>query len=235
MFRDITAPYHFLESWFYDRAVAPAIAEMLDERHEILGAVLDAMSAEGRLLDVGCGGGHLLISLSRSHPGWMMTGLDLSPDQVRRARKRANGPGGQISFISGSALDMPFDADSFDAVISVCSIKHWPLPARGLEECLRVLRPGGALLVIEVNRDYRREDGRDFVRRQKVPRLLKPAAMAGFRWKIAARSLSIHDAKPLFSALPLSDITASALPGMPLWMVTARKRISQDEPEVDRA
>ena len=90
-------------------------------------------------------------------------------------------------------------------------------------------------MVIEVNRDCRREDGRAFVRRQKVPRFLKPAAMAGFRWKIAARSLSIHDAKPLFSALQLSDITASALPGMPLWMVTARKRISRNETEVGRA
>ncbi len=223
MFRDITAPYRFLESWFYDRAVAPAIAEMLDERHDLTGPLLDTMPAEGRLLDVGCGGGHMVITLARRHPGWKITGLDLSRDQVRRARKRGKNLGERISFITGSALDIPLETNCFDALISVCSIKHWPDPMRGLEECLRVLRPGGALMAIEVDRDYNREDGRTFVRRQKVPQFLKPAAMAGFRWKVAARSLSAGEAASLFSGLPLTDIKAGTLPGMPLWMVTARK------------
>lgn len=223
MFRDITAPYHFLESWFYDRAVAPAIVEMLDERPVLLQKVLDAMPARGRLLDVGCGGGQLLIDLALRHPGWTVTGLDLSRDQVRRAEKRARGSGGRITFITGSALDMPLPAGAFDAVISLCSIKHWPDRVRGLKECLRVLRPGGALAVLEVERDYRREDRREFIARQKVPRILKLAAMAGFAWKIAARSLSIQEAVALFASLPVSGIEAHPVPGMPLWMISAGK------------
>ena len=90
-------------------------------------------------------------------------------------------------------------------------------------------------MVIEVDREYRREDGRAFVRRQKVPRFLKPAAMAGFRWKVAARSLSMSEASSLFNAMPLSDIKAAPLPGMPLWMVTARKPDPHGQREADRA
>ncbi|HPV43131.1 MAG TPA: class I SAM-dependent methyltransferase [Spirochaetota bacterium] len=223
MFRDITAPYHALESWFYDWAVAPAIAEMLEERPQILRPFLKAMPADGRLLDVGCGGGHLAIALASANPGWHITGLDLSEDQVRRARRRSPDPGAGIYFMAGSSASLPFAENSFDGVISVCSIKHWPDPARGLKECLRVLRPGGPLVVMEVDPDHSRDDRRAFVARQHVPFFLKPAAMAGFRWKIAARSLRMKSAESLFTGLPASGIKSAQVPGMPLWMISAVK------------
>ena len=223
MFHDITAPYHFLESWLYDSAVAPAVAEMIGERPAFFRKVLDAMPAEGSLLDVGCGGGHLLLDLARAHPGWRLTGLDLSADQVRRAGKRARELAGRITFITGSAQDLPFPDASFDAVVSVCSIKHWPDALRGLSECLRVLRPGGVLVVAEVEREYDRRDRRAFIARQRVPLVLKPVACFGFAWKVAARSITIREAVALFDSLPVTGIDASPVPGMPLWLVSAVK------------
>lgn len=224
MFRDITAPYHALESWFYDRAVAPAIDELFEGRPQLLLPLVEAMPAEGRLLDVGCGGGHLAIALAIGNPGWHITGLDLSEDQVRRARRRSPDPGGRLCFMMGSAISLPFDADSFDGLISVCSIKHWPDPARGLKECLRVLKTGAPLVVMEVDPDHHRYDRRAFVARQHVPFLLKPAAMAGFRWKIAARSMPIKTVESLFISLPVSVARAGPVPGMPLWMISAVKK-----------
>ncbi len=223
MFRDIIAPYHALESWFYDRAVAPAIAEILEERSDLLGTILGVMPAYDRLLYVGCGGGQLALTLADDHPGWGITGLDLSRDQVRRAMKRGKMLAGQLHFLTGSALALPFESDIFDGLISVCSIKHWPEPARGLEECLRVLRPGSPMVVLEVDPDYDRVDGRAFVARQHVPFILKPVAMAGFSWKIAARSMSVKHVESLFRSLPFSDVTAKPVPGIPLWIISARK------------
>lgn len=224
MFREITAPYHVLESWFYDRAVAPAIDEMIEERPHLLRPFLKAMPADGRLLDVGCGGGHLAIGLARNHPAWRITGIDQSRNQVARAKKRSPETGARLHFLAGTALALPFKNDAFDGLISVCSIKHWPDPARGLEECLRILRPGGPLVVMEVDPDYSRDDGRVFVARQHVPFFLKPAAMAGFRWKIAARSMPLKDAESLFTGLPASRVRAAPVPGMPLWMISAVKQ-----------
>jgi ubiquinone/menaquinone biosynthesis C-methylase UbiE len=223
MFRDITAPYHILESWLYDRAVAPAVTEMILERPHLLAKVIDAMPAEGRLLDAGCGGGQLDVTLARHHPGWCITGLDLSLHQIHRALKRVRKLDGHVQITAASALAMPFRSGTFDGLISICSIKHWPEPEKGLEECLRVLRPGAPLAVLEVDPDYRRGDGRAFVSRQHVPFFLKPAAMAGFMWKIAARSISLKEAESLFSTMPVSDVRAVPVPGMPLWIISARK------------
>ncbi len=223
MFRDITAPYHLLESWFYDRAVAPAITEMINERPHLLGSVIDAMPEEGRLLDVGCGGGQMAITLARRHPGWRITGVDLSPHQIHRARKRGRNLAGQLQFATASALAMPFRSDTFDGLICICSIKHWQEPVKGLGECLRVLRPGAPLALLEVEPAYRRNDRQAFVARQHVPFFLKPAAMAGFTWKIAARSISLEKVESLFSALPVFDVRTAQVPGMPLWIISARK------------
>jgi ubiquinone/menaquinone biosynthesis C-methylase UbiE len=223
MFRDITAPYHALESWFYDRAVARAIADMIDERPDLLRQLIDSMPAEGRLLDAGCGGGQLAIALAGKNRGWWITGVDLSREQIRRAEKRGRKLTERLSFITGSVLALPFEPDTFDGLISVCSIKHWQEPVRGLNECLRVLRPGAPLAVLEVDPDYRGDDGTAFIARQHVPPCLKPLAMAGFKWKIAARSLSFKKAESVFNSLPVSGVQAARVPGMPLWIIRARK------------
>jgi Methylase involved in ubiquinone/menaquinone biosynthesis len=226
MFRDITAPYHTIESWFYDRAVAPVVTEIIEKHLDLLKPFLDAIPEDGRILDVGCGGGQLAISFARQHPGWRITGLDLSRDQARRAKKRGRGLGKQVQFVIGSALAMPFKPETVDGLISVCSIKHWHEPGKGLAECLRVLRPGGALVVVEVDREYHRDDGRAFVARQYIPGYFRSIAMYGFKWKIAARSLSKDEASALFNTLPVSITRAFTIPGMPLWMITAKKEKS---------
>lgn len=223
MFRNIAAPYHILESWLYDRAVAPAVTEMIEERPLLLGPALDAMPGKGRLLDVGCGGGHMAIALAKEHPEWRITGIDQSPDQVRRAEERARPMADLLQFVSGSALALPFGADTFDGLISICSIKHWGDPIRGLNECLRVLRPGAFLVVIEVEPGHRPEDRKAFIARQHVPRCFRPIAMTGFRWKIASRSLSLHHTESLFRTMPVSDITGKTIPGMPMWIIAAKK------------
>ena len=119
-------------------------------------ATASAMSPDGaRVLEVGCGPGHLSIRLARQH-GLDTTGLDLDPVMIERARVnagRASEGFGRLpperlpSFMVGDVASMPFPDGSFDLVVSTLSMHHWANPTAGLAEIERVLRPGARALV----------------------------------------------------------------------------------------
>jgi SAM-dependent methyltransferase len=108
-----------------------------------------------RVLEVGCGPGRLAIRLARKH-GLDVTGVDLDPDMIERARANVaalpNGGGPGPSFAVGDAALLPFADRSFDLVVSTLSLHHWADPAAGLAEIGRVLRPGGRALVWDLRR-----------------------------------------------------------------------------------
>jgi len=116
-----------------------------------IAADVAAVAPEGaRVLEVGCGPGHLSIRLARQH-GLDVTGLDLDPAMIERARANANrvGPGDERrpSFLVGDVASLPFPDGSFDLVVSTMSMHHWADPTAGLAEIGRVLRPGARALV----------------------------------------------------------------------------------------
>jgi SAM-dependent methyltransferase len=112
--------------------------------------VAAAASPGARVLEVGCGPGHLSNRLARRN-GLEVTGLDLDPAMVERARANADRPGNgdqrRPSFLVGDAASLAFPDGSFDLVISTLSMHHWADPAAGLAEIGRVLRPGGRALI----------------------------------------------------------------------------------------
>jgi SAM-dependent methyltransferase len=103
-----------------------------------------------RLLEVGCGPGHLSLRLA-SRKGFDVTGLDLDPDMVERATANADRPGNgrdrRLSFLVGDVASLPFPDDSFDLVVSTLSMHHWADPGAGMSEIARVLRPAGRALI----------------------------------------------------------------------------------------
>jgi SAM-dependent methyltransferase len=103
-----------------------------------------------RVLEVGCGPGHLSIRLARQH-GLDVTGVDLDPAMIGRARANADRPGNgdqrRPSFLVGDVAALAFPDGSFDLVVSTLSMHHWADPTAGLAEIGRVLRPGAQALV----------------------------------------------------------------------------------------
>jgi SAM-dependent methyltransferase len=97
----------------------------------------------------------------------------------------------------------------------VGSIKHWPDPARGLRECLRVLRPGAPLIVAEVDRGCHLDDARAFVARWRMPRLLRPLALVLFRTYVAGQAIDLDDARALLASLPLANPRCERIPRTP--------------------
>lgn len=209
---DITDPYGAVEAFLYDLVVAPGVLDIAVEHieHE-----LGSLPEGARVLDVGCGGGQIAHALLLLRPDLELTGVDLSDAQIRRARRRCRDVAARTEFVQGSALDLPFPDEAFDAIYSVASIKHWPDPATGLAECVRVLRPGGHLLVAEADRGCRYEDAAAFVARTRVPALLRTISLTAFRTFVAGQSLDLDDLRALGEALPLKELQVERQPGLP--------------------
>jgi SAM-dependent methyltransferase len=115
-----------------------------------IAADVAAVAPDGaRVLEVGCGPGHLSTRLGRH--GFDVTGLDLDPAMIARAQAntdRAGNRGGRRpSFLVGNVAALAFPDRSFDLVVSTLSMHHWTDPAAGLAEIGRVLRPGARALV----------------------------------------------------------------------------------------
>jgi len=129
----------------------------IDEFHigglEATRAVLDplGLSAGTRLLDVGSGLGGAARFVAGTY-GAQVTGLDLTPDFVDTARRLTALTGLKVTFVEGSALDMPFAEDSFDVVTLLHVGMNLPDKPRFFSEAARVLRPGGTLAVYDVMR-----------------------------------------------------------------------------------
>lgn len=102
-----------------------------------------------QILDVGCGiGGSTLYLADRCQA--QATGITLSPIQANRAKERAQAANltEQVTFQVANALEMPFADQSFDLVWSLESGEHMPDKTRFMQECYRVLKPGGTFLMV---------------------------------------------------------------------------------------
>ena len=97
-----------------------------------------------RVLDVGCGTGALSEQLLAALPDCRLTGIDLSPAMVERARIRL---AARAEVIEGDAERLPFHDESFDLVVCNDSFHHYPDPDRAAFQMWRVLRRGGTLVM----------------------------------------------------------------------------------------
>jgi ubiquinone/menaquinone biosynthesis C-methylase UbiE len=215
---DVTRRYTRLESWFYDRFVADTVLAALSTLADEIVAAIDS----GSVLEVGCGGGQFALHLAERAPALKITGIDLSPDQVMRATARARHHP-QVRFQVGSALELPFSDNYFDAVISIGSIKHWRDQARGLDELIRVLRPPGLLQIAEVDRSCSLTDAQAWVSRLRVPRPLRAPALMAIRTYVLGQGLDLDDARALVAGRPLTDVRVKRVPSVPMLLVSAVK------------
>jgi demethylmenaquinone methyltransferase/2-methoxy-6-polyprenyl-1,4-benzoquinol methylase/phosphoethanolamine N-methyltransferase len=104
------------------------------------------------VLDAACGTGSLtLTAKSYAGPEGKVYGIDAAPEMIEVAKKKADRSGQQVDFRVGLIEKLEFPQDSFDVVISRLAIHHLPddLKRKGFAEILRVLKPGGRLLIAD--------------------------------------------------------------------------------------
>jgi demethylmenaquinone methyltransferase/2-methoxy-6-polyprenyl-1,4-benzoquinol methylase len=130
------------------------IAPVYDAMNRVMTAGLDvrwrALTAEqvvapgDRVLDSCCGTGDLaLAALAR---GARVTGLDFSEAMLERARRKS----GEVEWVRGDALELPFEDGSFDAATVGFGVRNVADLERGLAELHRVLREDGRVGILEI-------------------------------------------------------------------------------------
>ncbi|MEP1105760.1 MAG: methyltransferase domain-containing protein [Alphaproteobacteria bacterium] len=103
-----------------------------------------------RILDVGCGDGALTLELAAR--GARAVGVDSSAAMVAAANGRAAAAGAGVTFETGKAEALPFEAGTFDVVVAVTVLCFVGDTTRAVAEMARVLKPGGRLVVGELGR-----------------------------------------------------------------------------------
>ncbi|ABW29799.1 methyltransferase domain-containing protein [Acaryochloris marina] len=151
---------------------------------------LDKFPAGTTLLDVGCGFGGSSRVLAKDY-GFSVTGVTISPKQVERARELTpDGVDAQFKVDDAMALSYP-DA-SFDVVWSVEAGPHMPDKAVFAKELMRVLKPGGILVLADWNQRDDRQKPLNFWERPVMRQLLDQwshptfASIEGFSEELAA-------------------------------------------------
>lgn len=129
----------FSESNFYNR-------QTQDDEH--LAGFLKAVDTNGSILDLGTGSGYLTFPLAGLNPDCHVTGLDILPETLKRNRQRAAEQGlTNLDFVNYNGISFPFSNRSFDTIVSRYALHHFPDIQKTFREIIRILKPGGQLVI----------------------------------------------------------------------------------------
>jgi ubiquinone/menaquinone biosynthesis C-methylase UbiE len=203
--------------WENPASAAYTLESLAMAQEQLSQQVADAGQIQSgqRILDCGCGFGGTIANLNDRLQNLDMVGLNIDPRQLEVAQANFQSKNGnQVKFIEGDACTLPFADNSFDRVLAVECIFHFPSRQRFFQEVNRVLKPGGTLALC------------DFVPHRitllldKVfGRFVKP--QIGENFGAVDYSYSIHEYRELahkigFKSVVERDITSNTLPTYPV-------------------
>lgn len=133
---------------FYDPLIAVTTREAAFKARLV---ALAALADGERALDVGCGTGTLALALARCRPAARIAGVDADDAMLERARAKSTRAGARLELRRAMAQDLPFADATFDVVVSSLFFHHLLRPAKAqvAAELVRVLRPGGRMVVAD--------------------------------------------------------------------------------------
>lgn len=139
------------EKWYtaWDDPVAILRCENKTKFPWILNKLREVCAPDARILDVGCGGGFLSNELARQ--GYQVTGVDISPESIRVARRHDKT--GTVVYEVADAFKLPYADGSFDALTAMDFLEHVDQPEKVVKEFSRVLKPQGLFFFHTFNRN----------------------------------------------------------------------------------
>ena len=229
--------FHFAPRW-----KGESFQESLT-RHELFLSRAIGLQSGMRVLDVGCGVGGPMRAIARDS-GARVVGLNNNAYQLQKceAYNRAVGLGNQTEFLEGDFMQIPADAESFDAAYQIEATAHAPDKTGAFSEVWRVLKPGGIFGGYEwcmtsefdvSNLHHQRvkagiEEGNSLPGIAAPGEVLKALQDAGFE-VIESRDLApeSHPDMPWFRALESRDLSLRSVPRTTIgrWMTTSVLRV----------
>ncbi len=103
-----------------------------------------------KVADLGCGTGAFTIEAARF--GARIVGVDSSPEMLAVAASKTHGTDLPVSFLRGNMEKLPFSSESLDLVLAITTLCFVRRPESVISEAYRVLKPGGRLVIGELNR-----------------------------------------------------------------------------------
>ena len=112
-------------------------------------AELSQLKGTDEVLDVACGPG--IVACYFAEKAQRVTGVDLTPEMLRQARRRQEEQGlKNLEWVEGSGETLPFPDHRFSLVVSRYAFHHFERPETVLAEMCRICQPGGIVLVADV-------------------------------------------------------------------------------------
>lgn len=136
-------------------------------------------------LDVASGTG--VISRLLAERGFAVTGLDFSDQMLLRARGKSEGGPWNARFLSGDAENTMLPSDSFDALMTRHLVWTLPEPAAAFADWFRVLKPGGRILIVDVDMNARTAGARVLRRVAAILKRIRPTPQT------PGRDPAVHD------------------------------------------
>lgn len=151
-----------------------------------------AIEKQFTILDVGCGGGRTIQKLAAAATEGKVFGIDYAAGSVGVSRRKNAQliASGHVEIQRASVSKLPFPDDTFDLVAAVETQYYWPDMINDMKEILRVLKPGGSLIVIA-----------ESYKGSRYAALQSPAM-----WLLRSTLLSVDEQKELFSAAGYTNV-----------------------------
>ena len=187
--------------------------------------IVGALDESANLLDVATGPGHLAIELAklrarlgRLGPG-RITGIDISRSFLAIAQQNARASGVDVRFELGDAQALPFDDETFDAVVCRAAFKNFAEPVTALDEMERVLKPGGFGLIMDLNRETPARDLDDYVDRMQMGPISRSMTRIIFKHMLIKRAYAPADFERMAAVSRFEDceIRPSGI-GVDVWL-----------------
>ncbi|HET7106753.1 MAG TPA: class I SAM-dependent methyltransferase [Candidatus Acidoferrum sp.] len=171
-----------------DRFAGRLFAMLMNRSHSKLtnwGLTHVQVAKSFSILDAGCGGGRTIEKLALMAANGKVCGIDYAGGSVAtsRARNKDLIRAGRVDIQQASVSKLPFAANTFDLVTAIETQYYWPDLVNDMREILRVLKPGGTLVIIA---ETYKGGSRD---------LLLGTAMK----MLGSRSLGVEDHRELFA------------------------------------